>query len=121
MNKNVQPMPQTNKPGSFSERPIRALVYFEQAARELFEPAKFIIEWPKIRDDLDGCTLRVIEGDNPCAVTWIVRGMSPDRAELYNDKFARSFANALVGVLNKPVVSLSFEVIGETPEVSHNA
>lgn len=120
---NIQISDPTYPAATRSGKPqMRSLVYFEQAARSLFEPQDFQRRWAKIRDDFDGCTLQIIKGTAATDETeqirtrWIVRGMADDRAEYYNNRFAIPFENALIGLLGERV-SLTFESIQECPDV----
>lgn len=91
------------------KRQMRSLVYFEQAAHSIFEPRNYQQEWGRVRADLDGCVLQIIPKTETEPTKWVVRGMTKQKAEYYNDRFARYFENALIGLLEERI-KLTFEL-----------
>lgn len=88
--------------------PSEPMVQMELAARSVFD--KFSTEWPKVERDLKNCKLQVINSADGKSTQWIVKGMPTDKAEIYNERYAKPFASALIGVLNIQTVSLEFQV-----------
>ena len=78
---------------------------FEQAARAVIPD--FSTRWPRMLEDLTGCLINFddsVDGQ----ITIKIKGMDPEKAEYYNDHFARALGRALVGVLNIGRVDLIF-------------
>lgn len=104
--------PDTNllEEGNSLYRPSEPMVQIEMAARTVFD--KFSTEWPKVERDLKGCRLQVTNSEDGKSTKWVVKGMPAERAEIYNERYAKPFGNALVGVLNIETVTIEFEVKG---------
>lgn len=88
--------------------PTQPMMQIELAARSVLD--NFSKEWFKIERDLQGCTLQVFPRVDGKSVRWLIKGMPADRAEIYNDRFAKVFGTALIGILNIPLVVLEFQV-----------
>lgn len=103
-------MPNNNKtpPTESLYHPTKPMVQIELAARNVIR--QFSTEWPKIEADFKGCFLQVHNTPDGKTTRWVVKGMTKDKAELYNERYAKSFARALIGILNIPNVVIEFEI-----------
>lgn len=90
------------------DKQTQPMMQLELAARSVLD--NFSKEWFKIERDLHGCTLQVFPRVDGKSVRWLIKGMPADRAEIYNDRFAKVFGTALIGILNIPLVVLEFQV-----------
>jgi hypothetical protein len=87
--------------------PATPMAYLELAARSVLE--NFPKEWLRIGRDLQGCTLQVFPRVDGKSVRWLIKGMPAEKAEIYNERYAKVFGTALIGILNIPLVVLEFQ------------
>lgn len=84
---------------------IKPMALFEQIARSEFEARDFAVRWPRLEEELTGCTLKYEITDDSLTVQ--VKGLK-DKAEYFNDHYARAFSNHLVGIANRPKCEIEF-------------
>ncbi len=100
------------KPSPLWPIPYRPGVAWEMVASTMMEPLFMNTKWPKIRENLEGCTMHVKDmgkdGVQELALT--VTGLDTETAALYNDVYAKAFCKGLAGCFNVPIISLTFQV-----------
>lgn len=108
MNTNTQPVNSLPPSWPFPARPGQI---FEQAARTFMEPMFFNVEWPKIQQTLEGCTIRAVDHKDALreGIFITVKGLDAETAAIYQDRYARLMRNALAGCYRLPILEVIFE------------
>lgn len=66
-------------------------------------------EWELIEADLEGCTLNISTVAEQRAIRWAIKGMTKEKAEFYNSRYAKTLSRGLLGIGGTGTFIVEFE------------